>query len=444
MGETSAEVTIEDLSPIKKKLSIEVPWAEVKRELDATYGMLSKKVKVRGFRPGKVPRNVLEMHYKKDAEDEAVQNLVSKRYADAITANDIFAVAQPEIDQKGIEKDKPFSFTATVETRPEFEPKDYLGLEVVKDEIETTDQEVNDRLHQMREMYATLEDVADEREAREGDFVVVDFEVTVDGTLREELTTDNYTLQIGAGKFVADFEEKLKGLKEGEEKVVEITFPEDYQPADLAGKEGSFSVVVKNIREKKLPELDDEFIKNFEQYETIEDLKAAVQQSLVDETNAKIESELKKRIIDALLAHNEFEVPSVWVQQQIYYMMLDTQKRMVSNGMSPEKAMEVSMNLHEGFREPAERLVKSSLLLAKIAEKELIKVEDMDIEERIRSIAGLYGQDYESLNEAYDKNNMKERLREELQEDKTIEFLVEKASITVKKKEVNAKEEQTA
>ncbi len=435
---------IEDLSPVKKKLSFEVPWTEVKRELDATYGMFSKKVKVRGFRPGKVPRNVLEMHYKKDAEDEAVQNLVSKRYADAITANDIFAVAQPEIDQKGIEKDKPFSFTATVETRPEFEPKDYLGLEVIKDEIETTEQEVNDRLQQMREMYATLEDVADERAAREDDFVVVDFEVTVDGTLREELTTDNYTLQIGAGKFVADFEEKLKGLKKGEEKVVEITFPEDYQPADLAGKEGSFRVVVKNIREKKLPELDDEFIKNFEQYETIEDLKTAVQQSLADETNAKIESELKKRIIDALLAHNEFEVPSVWVQQQIYYMMLDTQKRMVSNGMSPEKAMEVSMNLHEGFREPAERLVKSSLLLAKIAEKELIKVEDKDIEERMRSIAGLYGQDYESLNEAYDKNNMKERLREELQEDKTIEYLIEKASITMKKKEVNAKEGQTA
>ena len=140
MGETSAEVMIEDLSPVKKKLSFEVPWAEVQRELDATYGMFSKKVKVRGFRPGKVPRNVLEMHYKKDAEDEAVQNLVSKRYADAITANDIFAVAQPEIDQKGIEKDKPFSFTATVETRPEFEPKDYLGLEVIKDEIETTEQ----------------------------------------------------------------------------------------------------------------------------------------------------------------------------------------------------------------------------------------------------------------------------------------------------------------
>ena len=444
MGETTAEVTIEEISSVKKKLSFEVPWGEVKKELDATYGMLSKKVKVRGFRPGKVPRNVLEMHYKKDAEDEVIQNLVSKRYANAVTDNEIFAVAQPEIDQKGIEKEKPFSFTATVETRPEFEPKDYVGLEVIKEEIETTDRDVNDRLQQTREMYATLEEVEEEKEAREGDFVVIDFEVTVEGKPRDELATDNYTLQIGSGKFVADFEEKLKGLKKGDEKTVNITFPEDYQPADLAGKEGTFRVTVKNIREKKVPELDEEFIKNFEQYETIEDLKTAIQQSLVDEAKVKIESDLKKQIIDELIEHNEFEVPSVWVEQQIYYMMLDTQKRMVSNGMAPDKAMEVSMNLREGFKEPAERLVKSSLLLAKIAEKESIKVEDKDIEDRIRSMAGLYGQDYESLNEAYDKNNMKERLREELQEDKALEYLIDKASITVKKKEPDAEEGKTA
>ncbi|MCK9275493.1 MAG: trigger factor [Syntrophales bacterium] len=435
MGELAAEVTIEDLSPVKKKLSFEIPWKEVQRELDATYGTFSRKAKVKGFRPGKIPRNVLELYYRKDAEAEALSNLVSRRYADAITEHDIFAVAQPVIDQEELKKDEPFSFTATVEIRPEFEPEDYTGLEITKDEYDVTDEDVNSRLHQMREMYATLEEVTEERETKEGDFVVIDFEVTVDGKIRDELATENYTLQIGGGKFVADFEDKIKGLTKGQEKTVEITFPDDYQPEELAGKQGFFKVVVKAIREKNVPELNDDFVKNFEQYDSVDGLKEAVRKSLEDEANVKSESDVKQRLIDKLLERNKFEIPSVWIEQQIYYMMLDSQRRMISNGMTAEKAAEFSMNYCDQFRESAERIVRKSFILAKIAEKESITVEEKDIEERLKSIAGMYGRTYDELDEAYEKNQMKDRLKDELQEDKTIEYLIDKASITVQKKD---------
>ncbi|MDD5476515.1 MAG: trigger factor, partial [Syntrophales bacterium] len=338
MEEVAKGVTVEELSSVKKKLSFDIPWTDVKRELDSAYEQVAKKAKIKGFRPGKAPRRVLEVHYREDAEGEALTNLISKRYADAIRDNNLAVVAQPEIDQKGFEQDKNFSFTATVEIRPDVEPHDYEGLEVVKEEIEILDADVDARIDKLREMYSTLEPAGDDRAAGDGDFLVIDFDVTVDGVLREELTTKNYTVQIGGGSFMPGFEEPLKGLKKGEEKTIEITFPENYQPADLSGKQGVFKVTVNDVMEKKVPPLDEEFIKNFDAFERLEDLREAVRKSIVDENSARAETKLRNKIVDALLATHEFEVPSVWVDQQSYQLMLDTQRRIVANGLNSEKA----------------------------------------------------------------------------------------------------------
>ncbi len=443
MEDIAADVTIEELSPVKKKLSFDIPWAEVKRELDRAYDLVGRKAKIKGFRPGKVPRKVLEIHYREDAEGEAMTNLVSRSYEDAVKKHDLPVIAQPEIDQEGIEADRNFTYTATVEVRPEVEPVGYTGLSVTKEEIDLSEEDVDNRINQMREMYATLESVAEPRECALGDTLVIDFEVTVEGELRQELASENYSIEIGGGKFIPGFEEQLIGMKKGEEKTVGLTFPADYQPEELAGKEGFFKVTLKDLQEKIIPPLDDEFVKNFDVFETMDDLREAVRKSILDETSRKTEADFRKNIIDALLEKNDLEVPSMWVDHQTYQLMMDAQRRMMSSGLGGEKASELTWSMRDTFTPHAERMVKSALLLGRIAEKEEITVEDSDLEARIADLATMHGQTLEQVQEVFQADQARDRLRDELLEDKTIAFLVEKAEVSVVKKTFAELSEET-
>ena len=434
MSEMVAEVKIEDISTVKKKLSLEIPWTEVKTELDEAYRMVGQKAKIKGFRAGKAPRKILEQFYKKEAEEEAISNLVSKSYTNALETNNIMAVSQPDIDQKGIEIDKIFAYSATFEVQPVFEPQDYSGVEVEKEEHEITDGDVDVRLKQIQDMYSTIESIEEDRDVINGDYVLIDFEGKVDETIRKELTSENYLLEIGSNMFIPGFEEKLIGTKKGETKEIQVSFPEDYAAKDFAGKEGSFSVTLKDIRVKTMPELDENFIKNFETYESIDDLKKDIQKNLTEENEARIKSDLRKNLVTKLLEKNEFEVPSIFVNRQVYYMMMDAQQRMTNNGMDPQKAAQISSNLHEKFEIDATRMVKTSLLLAKIAEKESIIVGEKDIEERLQELTTKYSQDYDSMREAYESNNLIDRLKDEILEEKTLNYLEEKADLKVVKK----------
>lgn len=443
MEEYTADVTVEELSPVKKKLSFDIPWADVKRELDSAYQQVGRKARIKGFRPGKVPRKVLEAHYREDAENEAVTNLITKSYMEAVEKNNIPVVSQPEIDNRVLEQDSNFCFSATVEIRPDLEPRDYTALPVTRVEYEVADQDVENRLDKLREMYAILEPAGDDRVTGDGDYLVIDFEVTVDGVVREELTTKNYTIQVGGGSFLPGFEEQLTGLKKGDEKTVDITFPETYEPADLAGRQGFFRVTVNDVLEKKIPPLDDEFIKNFDAFEAIDDLREAARKSIVDEAAAKTEGDLKKSILSSLLEKHEFDVPSVWVEHQTFQLMMDAERRMVSNGLKRDRAMQIVMGMQDEFRPHAERMVKTSLLLVRIAETESITVDDSEVEERLSNFARLQGRPLEQLRETMQQNNGMDRLRDEILEEKALAFLVEKADVTVEKKPLSDMEKET-
>jgi len=439
VGQIEAEVSIEDISSVKRKMLFEIPWADVKKELDKAYHVIGKKAKVKGFRPGKTPRKVLEMYYKNQAEEEAVSILVGESYADAVKENRISVVDNPVIDQKGIELNKNFKYTATVEIEPVFEPKDYIGLEVEKEEYEVKDEDVEARLEQLRQMYSTLESIEDNRGIIEGDFVNIDFEGKVDGKTSKKLTSKNYMLEIGSKIFVPGFEDQLIGVNKGESKEIKVRFPDDYPSKNVAGKDGIFSVSVNDIKEKRLPDLDENFIKNFDAYDKLEDLKKDIRESLVKENETRINADLKNMIIDRLLENNEFEIPSVFVNRQIDYMALGARQRMINDGMNPEKAAEISSNLHDRFKSEAEKIVKTSLLIHKIAEKESITVDEKDIEVKLRELARKLAQDYESLKASYETNNLKEHLKNEILEQKTLDFLKEKSDIRNVKKSNNKK-----
>jgi trigger factor len=294
VSETTVAVQVEEISSVKRKLSFDISWMDVKNELDAVYRDVGRKAKIKGFRQGKVPRKILETTYKDHVEGETVTNLVNKYYWNAIKEKGIIAVTQPDIDQNGIEDNKSFTFTATVEVEPAIDPKDYEGLILEKEEKQVTESDVESRLQEIRHMFGTMEEVNEDREIKNGDFAVIDFEGTLDGESLKEMTAENYLLEIGSSMFLPEFEDQIIGLKKSQTKQIDVKFPEEYGVKRIAGKDVVFSVTVKNIKERKLPEIDDNFIRNFEKYETLEGLKQDIKKSLEEENKANSETALNK------------------------------------------------------------------------------------------------------------------------------------------------------
>ena len=429
MSDISAAVKIEDISAVKKKLSFDIPWVDVKNELDSVYRSVGKKAKIKGFRPGKIPREILEKNYREEAEGETIANLVNRYYFETLKEKEILAVTQPEIEEKGIEAEKDFSFSATVEVEPVVEPQDYLGLELEKEELVVTDADLETKMLEIRNMFATMEEMTQDRGIQTGDFVTFDFNGTLAGEHLKELKSDNHMLEIGSKTFVPGFEEQLVDLKQDEVKTFNVKFPDNYNAAHLAGKNVEFTVNIKGIQVKKLPEIDEQFIKNFEHYESLDDLKTDVLKSLEEEKRGKIAQDFERQISDKLLENNVFDVPDSFVEQQVYMMMSDTQRRMVSGGMDRKKAAGFSSQLHDHFQEEAAKIVKTVLLLKAIADKEELTVGEDEVEKKIHEIAEQRSQDYVTLRESLEKKDMIDSIRSELINRKTYAFLEAKANV---------------
>jgi len=442
VSDISAAVKIEELSPVRMKLSFEIPWPDVKSELDTVYRQVGRTAKVRGFRPGKIPREILERHYRAQAEEETVSNLVNRYYWETLQEKGIAAVNRPEVEQTGIEVQKGFSFSATVEVEPVIEPKNYLGLELEQEEPVVTDEDLAARLQEIRQMFATMEELQEERGVIPGDFVTLDFEGSLAGEPLKELKSDNYFIEIGSKTFVPGFEDQLIGMKKGETGSVTVRFPETYHAAHLAGKEVVFAVGIQGIRTKTLPEIDEDFVKNFERYESLEALRADVRNSLEEEKRRRSLAELERNMEKKLLENNEFEVPASFVERQIYYLISDAQRRMAAGGMDPKKAAEFSFKLRDQFREEALRNVKTALLLKSIAGKEALTVSDEELDEEIRQIGARRGKDPETVRKELEKDDLIDNVRSELLNRKTYAFLKENARIKpIKKVEAPIPEE---
>jgi trigger factor len=426
---TGAAIRIEEISPVKKKISFEIPWEEVKKELDAAYRTVGKKARVKGFRPGKTPRHILETYYRQDAEGEAVSNLVQRSFEEAIEANSLLPVARPQIEQNGIEAEKSFTYSATVELEPVVDPQGYTGLDLQKEEASVTDQDVDARLEELRNMYSSLKDVEGDRPVQIGDFLLIDFEGKLGGEARKELTETGFRIEVGSKRLVPGFEEALIGLGKGESKEFAVRFPDDYHVKDFAGQDITFNVTVQDAKIKVLPELDENFVKNFNKYDNLEALKTDLRKSLEEEKGAAVKAKLQKAILDNLLEKNPFEVPEAYVERQIFNMMIEYQRRMVMNGMDADSAANVAANLHDQFRDEATRMVRTAILLQRIAEKESLAVSDKDIDDRIRETATRYGRDFETMKDSYEKDNLIDRLRDQLLEEITLAFIESRANI---------------
>jgi trigger factor len=424
-------VKVEDISQIKKKISFDIPWAFVKDELDSVYRDISKKAKIKGFRPGKVPRKVLENFFKADAEGETITNIVNKYYWQALDDRGIVTLSRPDIEQNGIKENNDFSFSASFETEPDFDPQGYKGIDLEKTNTTVSESDMEKRLQEIRKMFATMQDVTEDRPAVMGDFVTIDFAGTLDGVALPELKSENFMLELGSQKFIPGYEEQIVGMKTGETKDVQVTFPADYHENKMAGKDVTFQVTLKGIKEQKLPDIDDTFIKNFDKYNTMEDLKNDVRQSLEEQCKRQSDSKMQDLIVEAVLKANEFEAPPSLVERQIYFMINDAQKRMRQAGMDEKNAMELSFRMHDQFKKDAEKTVKTFLLLKKIAAKEAIEATDEDVDKHIHELATIHHADYAAVKAAYDDEERMNNLKSELIHKKVFDFIEHEANIKV-------------
>jgi trigger factor len=422
-------VNVEDISSIKKKVSIEISEDQVTKEVDSFYRELGRKAKIKGFRPGKVPRNILERHFKDYVKTEVVQKLVQDTYPTALSETNLHPVSNPMIDPGDLESGKPFQYSATIEVKPEIKLEEYLGLNIEGKKEEVKDEEVEERLKGLQNLHANLKTIQEARPIQNGDFVIVDYEARMDGKPLEEGKAIDLTVEVGSGRFIPAFEEKLIGLRLEEEKEIEVSFPEDYGYKKWAGKTISFHVKIKEIKEKILPILDDEFAKDLGDYSSLEELKVKLKQEIERDKKLVLDRQLKDQMVDQLLQKSTFEVPESLVEEQAKALVSDIKLRLATQGMTIDTLGVSEGKLQEDYRETAMRQVRTFLILEKIAGQEGITVTDEEVEDRLREISEKAHQKFDVVKRYHEKNGLIPKVKAGIMNEKTLNFLLEKANI---------------
>ncbi len=423
-------INVEELSSIKKKVNVEIPGDQVTKEVDSFYQEVARKAKIKGFRPGKVPRNILERHFKDYVKAEVIQKLIQDTYPTALSESNLHPVSNPMIDPGNLESGKPFQYSATIEVKPEIKLEGYLGLNIEGKKEEVKDEEVEERLKGLQNLHANLKTIQEARPIQNGDFVIVDYEARMDGKPLEEGKATDFTVEVGSGRFIPAFEEKLIGLRLEEEREIEVFFPEDYGYKKWAGKTISFHVKIKEIKEKILPTLDDEFAKDLGDYSSLEELKVKLKQEIEREKQLAFDRQLKDQMVDQLLQKNTFEVPESLVEEQAKALVSDTKLRLAAQGIKIDALGISEEKLQEDYRETAMKQVRTFLVLEKIAGQEGISVTDEEVENRLREVSERTRQKLDVVKRYYEKNELIPEVKAGIINEKTLNFLLEKANIS--------------
>ncbi|MBD0354582.1 MAG: trigger factor [Rubrobacteraceae bacterium] len=416
----------------KVRLDVEVPPDAVRQGVEAKVRELGRKVRVPGFRPGKAPRRVIENHLGRDyIYMEALQEELPGWYSQAVVETDLRPIDRPEIHfDEPLDEKEGFKFSATVAVRPEATLGGYKGLEVPKREVEVSDEQVGEQLEQMRGQFATLAAVED-RPVQEGDFVIIDFrgERLATGEPLEGGEAEDYMLEVGRGELLEDFEKNLVGTNAGERKQFGVTFPVDYAEESLRGQSVLFHVNVKEIKERDLPPLDDEFAKEASEFETLEELRAAVREQLEEAARQRVEGEFRGRVLDAVAEGAEVEVPEVMVHEKAHEMVQSFERSIRAQGIEPEQYYQLAgashADLEERVRPDAEDTVKKELVLDAVAAAEGIEADEEQVMHEIGHLAENSERSAEELAETMRQNGTYALLEEEISRQRALDYLVE-------------------
>lgn len=423
-------VQVEKLEKNMAKLTIEVAPEELEKAIEGAYQKNKSKISVPGFRKGKVPRQMIERMYGKEVfYEDAVNALIPEAYEKAVDECEEEIVSSPKIEVSQVEAGKPFIFTAEVALKPEVKLGKYKGVKVEKADTEVTDEEVDKEIDKERESNARNIDVTD-RAVKDGDIVTLDFEGFVDGTAFEGGKGENYPLTIGSGTFIPGFEEQLVGAEIGKETEVNVTFPEDYQAEDLKGKAAVFKCTVKEIKEKELPTLDDEFASEVSEFETLAEYKADVKGRL-EERKAKAAREAKEAaVIEEIIKDSDMEIPEAMIETQQRQMIDEFAQRIQMQGLTLEQYFQFTGasydQMIEQVKPQAEKRIQSRLVLEAVAAAEKIEATEEDYEEELKSMAEAYQMEVDKVKELLPEKSV-QQIKEDIAVKKAAEFVVDNA-----------------
>jgi trigger factor len=419
------KVAVEELEACKRRLAVEAPVDVVQKEWERAYGRVQKQARLPGFRKGHVPRSLVKLHFADDVRREVAEHLIPDVYRQALTEARIDPVNEPDLQEVKLEENAPLSFVAVVEVKPAIALTEYKGLDVQHAPPPIGDDDVARTVEQMREQHAEFRSV--ERAAAEGDLVIVDY--TLAPEAHDPTTANGYHFVVGSGSVMPEIDAAAVGMRAGEKKEITLHFPDDHRMESLRGKGGTASLKVSEVKEKILPALDDDFAKSLGQFDTLEALRAEVRTQLEARREVEQRRELEDKLVEGALKRHEFTVPDAMVMRQIAHQVEHARERLRRQGVDPDGVQWDYQKLIGELRPGAEQAVRRALLLEAIAEKEELTVADADLEAEVDKIAKASQRPAPAVRRMMEKSGDLDSLRHGLRERKTLDFLIQHASI---------------
>ena len=416
------------------KMEITIEAEKFENAIKKVYFKNAKYFNIPGFRKGKAPQAIVEKYYGKEIfYEDAFNEIAGEEYEKAIEESKVEVVGRPQIDIVKMEKGQDLVFTAIVATKPEVELGKYKGIEIEKIEYNVEETDIENNLKQMQEKNARV--ITVETPVENGNIAVIDFEGFVDGKAFEGGKGENYSLEIGSGSFIPGFEDQVIGMKIDEEKDINVKFPDEYFSKDLAGKDATFKVKVHEIKKKELPELDDEFAKDVSEFDTLKELKDSIKERLVKENEQKAKYEKEDAVMKVVTEGMKADIPAGMVEVEVDNMVKDMEQRMSYQGLKLEQYLKMLNKTEAEFRKDYEpqaiEAIKSRLALEAIIKAEKIEATEKDVKEKLEEMAKNYGKTAEELEK---NDNVKEYIKQGIENEKAIEFLVENSKEVAKKK----------
>ncbi len=423
------KVELTDISECRKALDFEIPQEVVDHEIGHIAQELARKAKVPGFRPGKAPLAVIKTRFKEEIFSEVVQHVVPRSFSEAVKERHLDVVAEPHIDNVDVAAGTPLKFKATFEVYPQLNISNYTGIPAQQATVQVDESEVEATLKKLQNDMAELTPVDDDRPVQEKDFVEISFRGTFQGSTEEPIAADKATVEIGGPSTLKEFSENLFGAKLNEERSFTVSYAADYPEKRLAGRTVDYTVKVEGIKEKKLPELNDEFAQSLGEYKTFDELRAKIRSDMENHKRDHANEELREKLLVWLEENNTFEVPSVLVEKQIQTRMQRMVRELSRQGINPERLDVDWRKIREDQRAQSVRDVRSTLILEYVAEKEKIQVQDEEVNREIERIAQEANKPVEKIREVLGRDSGLARVRDQLINKKTLDFLQEHARV---------------
>ena len=426
-------VELQDVSSVKKRLKVEVPADVALMELAMVANVYKKRVKVPGFRPGKAPVALVKRHFGQKIREELIQKLIPKSYDEAIRSEGLKPLGEPDLDNLAFEEGQPLVYEANFEISPQIELPEYKGLEVHVQPKSVTQADVQKELEKLQEDHALLVSIKD-RPVSEGDYAVVDLQggywkAKEQNSFQKLIDDRDVVVNIGGEQTHLEFNQALSGMKVDEVKDFVIDYPSDYPEKKLASRKIFFTVQLKNIKEKQLPDLDDDFAKDLGKFANLKELTKNIENDLYVEQEKNRDVELKIQLVDSLVERTKFEVPDTLVEDGVDTIIRDMAYQMANQGIDPSRANADWVKVRSDSRPKAERIVRANLILAEIGQKEGLDVSNEELDNKLKEMSSTMSQPLEKIRQYFQQDSRIEGLREQIRRDKVLELLLKRAKV---------------